>query len=185
MTKRKAIGRRLVAGIVLVLATSGGAAAIEEPNWKRDARSTGTVFHICRTNACSLGSMVSCHIKAPHAVRDLAAFEAAERRMVEQLKKLGANIEQKPATATPMGETVLYRSERTVRTEKAPTEFYVQGLLAGPTFSLSLVSSSPDAEAAARNFAEMVAGALRDQGEARRKLCDPQFGQGDARPGNI
>ncbi len=185
MTKRDGTSRRLVAGLFLMLATGGGASAIEEPTWKRDARATGTVFHLCRANECGRGSMVSCHVKPPHAVRDLAAFEVVERRVAEQIEKLGATIEQRRATAKPLGDKVLYRVERTVRTEKAPTEYYVQGLLAGPVFSLSLVSSSPNAEAAARNFDEMVADAARTNGDMRQRLCDPKYDGGATKPDNI
>ena len=167
------------AGLVFLMVGSvvlsvRGAAALDETQWRREARPTGTVFHICIADACGRGSMVSCHFKAPNAVRDPAQFEKILRRRHELMKSFGICIEDQRTVVVPMGQWTLYREDYTSVEPNGRKVNFVSGFFNGPAVSVSLGSSAPST-AARRNFEMATSIIATGSRERLLDLCDPQL----------
>lgn len=160
-----AIAAITIAGLAATgLAETPAQPALKSPlgasisGWTYELHRAGTStvhFHFCQTSACVQGSKVSYIILPPDPGFTFPWFQNDKKKAFETVKKSAppdTSMSIGEPTETQNGPLRIMRIERRETAPDGSGLTTVSGVLVGRTIAFSLISSSPDANAANRNF---------------------------------
>ncbi|TBW38209.1 hypothetical protein EYW49_09670 [Siculibacillus lacustris] len=146
------LARTISLAALLALAVPAGAHAFDRDQWRGSTSDDGGWRLDCDAPACVPGSLVTFTVKPPHAVADLATYEATLAHPAPEFARRGITVATGPVRRSVIGRFVLYRATRTLTLPDGRRQIGPMGVLVGDDLSLSLFSLSPDPAAAERNF---------------------------------